>query len=367
MSNMDFDFYCPTRIYFRNEGVSLIGEIIKEDYHFKRVLFVYGGNSLKKTGTYDKIISSLNENGIQWIEYSGIQANPDIKDVRMMVSMSRQFNPDLILACGGGSVIDAAKSVAHGYYYDGDPLDFNRHLVTPLHALPVATILTLAAAGSEMSDSCVISDREKNFKSGFNSFTNYPLFSLMDPSLTLTVPLYQIGCGLADMFCHSFERYFSASNELEPCDGFALSIMSSIVKTSKAVLKDQKDINARRAMMICSTLAHNGMTNYGKKKVFIVHKAEHVLSGAYPDLTHGQGIALLMAEFLKVNQTKLEKKIIEFGKSVFSLQGDITSEDCIKALEGWIDTLPIAHSFQELDFSIDEEEIRKAEKLLKLK
>ena len=137
-----------------------------------------------------------------------------------MVEETKEFRPDLILAAGGGSVLDAAKSVAHGYYYDGDPLDFNKHLVEPLHALPVATILTLAASGSEMSDSCVVSDRKHNFKSGFNSPTNYPLFSLMDPSLTLSVPPYQVGVGLADMFCHSFERYYSASHEFEPTDDF---------------------------------------------------------------------------------------------------------------------------------------------------
>lgn len=363
---MDFDFQCPTKIYFRNEGVSQIGSIIADDYHFKKVYLIYGGSSLKKYGTYDKITDSLKKSGIVFEECSGIESNPDIDAIRRMVDDVKRFQPDLILACGGGSVIDSAKSVAHGYYYDGDPLDFNRHLVKPLHALPIATILTLVASGSEMSDSCVVSDRKHHFKSGFNAITNYPLFSLLDPSLTLSVPAFQLGCGFADMFCHSFERYFSPSSSIEPCDGFALSIMHDIVVTSYAVLRNPDDISARRAMMIEGSLAHNGFTNYGKGKMFIVHKAEHVLSGIYPELTHGQGIALLMAKFLQVNEERLQNKIMEFGRIVFRMN-PVSSSDVIDELEKWICTLPIAHSYSELPFSMKEEDIHKAEKVLKLK
>lgn len=363
---MNFDFCCPTKIYYRENGVSLIGNIIKEDYGFSKVYLVYGGHSLKVNKTYDKIVVSLKENNIDFKEYCGVDANPDIEDVRKMVEEVKEYQPDLILACGGGSVIDASKSVAHGFYYDGDPLDFNKHLVKPLHALPIATILTLVASGSEMSDSCVISDRKKNFKCGFNSVTNYPLFSLMDPVLTLSVPSYQLGAGFADMFCHSFERYFSFSHEIEPCDGFALSIMKDIVRTSKKVLENPNDLEARRAMMICGTLAHNGMTNYGKSKVFIVHKAEHVLSGIYPSLTHGQGIALLMREFLEVNKMKLKEKILTFGNVVFSLKKP-TLKSTIQALDDWISTLPISHTFDELPFKVKDEDLSKARKCLKIK
>lgn len=363
---MDFTFCCPTKIYFRVNGVSLVGKILKEDYGFKKVYFIYGGGSLKRSGTYDKIVASLKENDIVFEEYSGISANPDIKDVRKMVEEVKVFKPDILLAAGGGSVIDAAKSVAHGYYYDGDPLDFNKHLVTPLHALPVATILTLAASGSEMSDSCVISDYEHHFKSGFNSVTNYPLFSLMDPSLTLTVPPYQVGVGLADMFCHTFERYFSPSHEQEPCDDIALALLKNIVEVSYKVLADPNDIEARRTMMICGSLAHDGFTNYGKNKVFIVHKAEHKLSGAYPKLTHGQGIALLMPEYLEINKVLFKDKILKMSEVVFNKKAKSIKAG-IDALRSWLGTLPIYHSFEELPFEVAPEEIEKAEKILKIK
>ncbi len=363
---MNFDFICPTKIYFRNEGVNLIGEII-EQYHFKKVYMIYGGSSLKKMGAYDKIIASLREHHIDFIEYSGISVNPDIEDVRKMVEDVKVYQPELILAVGGGSVLDSAKSVAHGYYYDGDPLDFNKHLVQPLHALPVATILTLVASGSEMSDSCVISDRKHNFKSGFNSPTNYPLFSLMDPSLTLTVPPYQIGVGLADMFCHSFERFFSPSSEFEPSDDFALAIMRNIVNVSSRVISSPTDMEGKRAMMICGTLAHNGFTNYGKGKMFIVHKAEHILSGYYPQLTHGQGIALLMVPYLEVNKRKYKEKIQRLGHFVFDMKINASVNQVILRLQEWIDSLPISHHFEELGYEIEPSVMQKALKVLKVK
>lgn len=366
MSNLDFTFCCPTKIYLRVHGVGEIGDIIRKDYSFQRVFFVYGSKSIKENGTYQKIIDSLLKSGIAYEEYSGIQANPDVEDVIRMREKAWAFHPDLILACGGGSVLDAAKSLAHAYYYDGNPLDFNKHTITPLHALPIATIITLSASGSEMSDSCVISDRKHHFKGGFNITSNYPLFSLLDPSLTLSVPSYQIGVGLADMFSHSMERYFSPSHSLEPCDELALGIMKSIVETSKAVLKDPSDTMARRAMMIDGALAHDGFTNFGKNKQFIVHKAEHRLSGIYPDLAHGQGIALLLAPYLSLNIELFRNKLICFGQAVFSLQGDITTKEAIDALKAWIETLPIFHSFEELPFHIEEKDLEKAYFTLKL-
>ena len=366
MNKFDFEFSCPTKIYFRENGVGTIGDIISKNYGFTKVFLIYGGESIKKYGTYSKVIESLNRNGIIHEEYSGIQANPDIEDVIKMVEQTRKFKPDLLLAVGGGSVLDAAKSVAHGYYYDGNPLDFNKHLVKPLHALKVATILTLAASGSEMSDSCVISDRKHHFKSGFNSVTNYPLFSLMDPTLTMTVPLYQRGVGLADMFSHAMERYFSPSSVLEPCDDIALAIMKNIVECSKAIIAKPDDLLANRTMMICGTLAHDGFANYGKNKVFIVHKAEHKLSGYYPELLHGQGIALLMPLYLKTNEKLFEKKITRLGTSVFSLDKECSCEQAIKALEDYLDTLPIYHSFEELPFEVSKEVIDKAVSVLKI-
>ncbi|MCR5079218.1 MAG: iron-containing alcohol dehydrogenase [Bacilli bacterium] len=357
-----FEFVCPTHIYFEEDGVSRIGELLRE-HGFANVYLVMGGKSLKNNGTYDKIVSSLLRYEVSYREYGGIEANPDISDVRKIVKELKEEKPDCILAAGGGSVLDASKCAAHGYYYDGDPLDFNKHVAKPEKALPVVTILTLAASGSEMSDSCVISDRSTDFKLGFNSVTNYPYFSLMDPRLTLTVPPYQVGIGLADMFSHSFERLLSPSHDLEPCDDLALGILSSIVKVSKEVLSKPNSIEARRAMMICGSLAHNGITSYGKTKSMPIHAAEHLLSARYPSLAHGQGIALLMEEQIRLNGDVYKDKLLAMGKVVFGIDNP-TLEEVREAFHSWILSLPIAHGFDELPFTIKEEDIKESRQVL---
>jgi alcohol dehydrogenase len=361
-----YDFHCPTRVYYRPNGLAVIGSILKKDYGFSKVYLVFGGKSFKTSGNYDILVASLKEADCVFKEHSGISANPDIADVRAMSQEVKGFCPDVILAVGGGSVMDAGKLLAQAFYYDGDPLDFNKKLVAPLHALPLATIPTLAASGSEMSNSCVISDRAHHFKGGFNSITNYPTLSLLDPTLTYSVPPYQTAIGLVDMFSHSFERYFSPSHAIEPCDSLALAVMKEIVAVSKPVLIDPKSYEARRAMMLLGTLSHNGITNFGKTQVFKVHGAEHRLSGNYPELAHGQGIALLLCDYLSINQTLFQIKIERMGREVFAIARNDAS-GAIEALRNWIGSLPLYHSFAELPFSVAAKDIEKAKTLLKIK
>jgi len=368
ISSDTYDFYAPTRIYYRPKGLEEIGRILKDDYGFSKVVLLYGGNSLKRSGAYDRIVSSLKEHQIDFLEFGGVKVNPDVENVVEIIAKAREFHPDLILGAGGGSVLDTAKSVANGYFYLGNPLDFNRHVVQPIHALPVGTILTLAASGSEMSDSCVISDRKHHFKGGFNSPTNRPLFSLLDPTLTYSVPPVETAYGLVDMFSHSFERFYSPSHDIEPADDLALTVMRDIVQLSPVVMKDPESYEARRAMMLLGTLSHNGITSFGKPFFFFkVHAAEHVLSGAEPALAHGQGIALLLPRYLEVNRDFLKTKILRMGREVF---GTVTTEDpsdSILALKGWLKTFPIAHSFDELRPSIDPAVLQKSLKYLEWK
>lgn len=182
----EWTFICPTKIYFKNDGLKDIGNIIK-DNNYSKIFLVYGKDSFIKSGNYNTVTTSLKENKIEFKEASGVGANLDISFVREVSKAVKEYNPDLILACGGGSVIDAAKSIAHAYYYDKDPLDFNKKIAIPTKSLPLGVVLTLSASGSEMSNSCVISDRENNFKGGFNHYTNYPTFALLDPTLTYSV------------------------------------------------------------------------------------------------------------------------------------------------------------------------------------
>lgn len=357
-----FQFCCPTKIYLKKNSLDEIGDIISKDYHLSRVLLIYGSERIKKDGTYDKIAASLKAADIAYIDYGGITPNPDIEDVKKIVDSALTFKPDLLLAVGGGSVIDAAKLASHGYYYKGNPLDFNKHKLKPLNSLKVGVILTIPASGSEMSDSCVISDRRTGFKGGFNDVSNYPLFALLDPTLTYSLPDIQLSYGLVDMFSHSFERYFSPSDLYEPADELALAVMKSIVFISPEVYKKPCIYEARRAMMILGSLSHNGITSYGKDKKFIVHQAEHKLSGLYPELAHGQGIALLLPEFLKINKEALKERIRKFNREVFS-QDDETEAPLVE----YLSSLSMAHSFAELSFVIADKDLSAARKMLAIK
>ena len=365
--NDSFLFHCPTKIYYRPEGLSTIGEILRQDYSYRKAYVVVGFSSFERNGFLSLVERSLADNGISYRLYSGIQSNPDVRDVRAMVEECRKDLPDVVLACGGGSVIDACKLLRHAVYYDGNCMDFVRSVVKPLHSLPLGTVLTLAASGSEMSDSAVISDRQHRFKGGFNVVANYPTFSLLDPTLLKSVPSYHVACGLADMFSHSFERYFSPSHPLEPCDEIALSVMRSIVKTSYEIINENGDKEeGRRAMMILGSLSHDGFTSYGKRKAFLVHQVEHKLSGRYPELIHGQGIALLLPIYLEQNKDLLQGKIFRMAEQVFETPTSSIGE-AIQALRSWLDFLPLAHRVEDLAFPLAEEDWERAKEQLRIR
>lgn len=347
----EWSFICPTKLYFKEDGLKEIGKIVKEEGH-SRIVVLYGRASFVKSGALDKVINSLKSSKIEYISFGGIEANPDIEFVRSIIKEVREYKPDLVLACGGGSVIDTAKSLAHAYYYEGDALDFNKHIVCPTKALPIGTVLTLSAAGSEMSSSCVMSERSSNFKLGFNSVTNYPQFSLLVPSLTYAVSPYQTACGLVDIISHSFERYFCSSHEFELADYLALSVIKSIVELSDTVLKQPNNYEARRNMMLCGLFSHNGWTGVGKITKMPVHAVEHILSGQHPEIAHGQGLRVLLVEFLKINSKELEEKILKFGSFIFNTE---SSTETINKLEDYFNSLPLEKTLTSLGITKNEE------------
>ena len=355
----EWTFICPTKIYFKNDGLKDIGNIIK-DNNYSKIFLIYGKDSFIKSGNYNTVTTSLKENKIEFKEASGVGANPDISFVREVSKTVKEYNSDLILACGGGSVIDAVKSIAHAYYYDKDPLDFNKKIAIPTKSLPLGVVLTLSASGSEMSNSCVISDRENNFKGGFNHYTNYPTFALLDPTLTYSVSPFQTACGLVDILSHSFERYFCTSQKFELSDYLALSVIKQIIELSQTVMNNPNDYEARRAMMLCGSFSHNGWTGFGKTTKMHCHGIEHTLSGRHPEIAHGEGLRFLLAEFIKVNYDLLKDKIAKFGKFVFD-ENDPSM--VYNRLEKYFSTLPLRHSMRECGISESEEN----ELLLRLK
>lgn len=315
---IDFDFLSPTKIYFGKEKENEIGKILIER-NFTNVLLVYGSSSIKKIGLYEKIIKILDENNIKHCEISNIRPNPSLDKVLEGIKIAKENNVELVLAVGGGSVIDSAKLIADGFYYEGNPFDFNLHLQSPKKALPIGVILTLSASGSELSPSCVISDDKKGIKSGFNSELNRPIFAIMNPELTYSVSKYQTGCGIVDIISHSLERYFCPSGEYEFSDLLALSIIKNTIECGKKCIEEANNYNARAMMMLCGAFSHNGLTSMGKKWVLTVHSIEHALSSFDINIAHGAGLSVLLPGWMEYMYKEDLDKFAKFSEFVFNI------------------------------------------------
>ncbi len=315
---IDFDYVNPTRIIFGHKAEDKIADVL-QGYGFKKALIVYGGGSIKRSGLYQNVINKLDWKGISHVEVSGVKPNPDRRFVLLGRDLARNENVDCVLAIGGGSVIDVAKGIAAGYYYDGDPFDFNLHKAVPKKCLPVGSILTIASAGSESSDSCVISDEEKHIKSGFNTPLNRPLFTIEDPELTYSVSPYQTAVGITDIMMHSLERYFNKSESEMLSDAWALSLCKDVMSHGLGALKNPESYDDRAALMLDSSLSHDGLTALGKKAPFVVHPLEHGLSGYKEDVAHGAGIAICYLGWARYVYKKDTEKFARLARVLFNV------------------------------------------------
>ena len=305
----NFDFCSPTKIYFGKDKENIVGEIIKE-YGFKKVLFHYGKSSIFKTGLYSKVVTSLKNNNIDFIELGGVEPNPDITLVREGIKLCKEHDVDFILAVGGGSVLDSSKLISLGRYYEGDPLEIVMKKIKVTKNIPVGSILTIAAAGSELSASCVISDRTIKYKKGFLSELNRPLFVIENPELTNSLPFYQIGCGIVDIIAHTLERYFNKSNELEFADYIAEGLLKSVIDAANVLLDDYYNYDARATIMLASSLSHNNLTSLGKNGLMPVHQLEHEVSALKDDVAHGAGLAVLIPSWMETIWKEDKEKFI---------------------------------------------------------
>ena len=287
-------YNAPTKLFI-DFDINNLGEVIK-NYGFKKVLFLYGGGSIKKIGLYDEVVNSLDKYGIKYIEVSGVEPNPKVSFVREVLAKNYDF--EMILAVGGGSVIDTAKSIAVSYNSGIDPWKFNSHEVTPTKSLPVGVVLTISAAGSEMSSSCVITNEEINVKQGFNSEVNRPLFAVLNPEYTYSVSKYQTACGVVDIMMHTLERYISLEHS-ELADNFAIGLLKAVVKYGLIAYNDPTNYEARKEIMLASSFSHNGLTHVGRNYKLRAHVFEHVISGLYDNVTHGAGLAIVWPAYSK--------------------------------------------------------------------
>ena len=329
---IDFNFQVKTKLFFGREKEKEIGDILRS-YNKKKVLIVIGQGSVRKSGLLSNVTNELDKKEIEYKILEGVRPNPIIQYVRDNMPSIKEFKPELILAIGGGSVIDTAKSIAASYYYDGDPFDFNSHKEIVKNALPVGVILTISASGSEMSTSCVMQDDEAHSKRGFNSELVRPLFAIENPELTYFVNSYQTACGIVDIMMHTLERYFQPSANNEPADGFAEALLRSVIKAGQIVYRNPEDYESRAVLMLMSSLSHNGLTNIGKPFGMPVHQLEHGLSGLYPSVAHGAGLAILWPAWARYYVEFDEDKFDKYARNVWGSNIADKKQNALKGIE----------------------------------
>lgn len=288
----NFVYYTPTKVLFGRGVEAQIGQELKK-LGANRVLIHYGGGSIMRSGLYDKVTASLAEADIAYTALGGVEPNPKIDLVRTGIAQCKAEKVDFILAVGGGSVLDSSKAIAHGYAENRDPWEYVTSGQAPQKTTPLGAVLTLAAAGSEMSDSCVISNPQMHLKRGISTPLNRPLIAFMNPENTFTVSKFQTGCGIVDTMMHTLERYCTPTQDAMLTDRIAEGLLISVKEAGKRAIENPEDYEARAALMWASSLAHNGLTGSGRKYAFTVHKLEHDFSGLYDHIAHGAGLAVL--------------------------------------------------------------------------
>lgn len=314
----NFEFQCATKMIFGKGTQLRVGEELKK-HGATRVLFVYGGSSIKRSGLYDTVVKALTDAGLWFTELPGVVPNPRVSLVRKGIEICREQKIDFLLAVGGGSVIDTCKSMSFGVYYDGDVWDLICGKVRPGdQRIPVADILTLPAAGSEESDSCIVSDETIPMKTGFGSPLMRPVFSIMNPELTYTLPPYQTACGCMDIMAHAMERYFTRTQNVEMTDRVAEGIIQTVLHNLPIALATPDDYAARSEIMLCGTWAQNDMTGCGRAQDWFNHGLEHQISGYY-DIAHGAGLAISFPAWMEYLCEKEEclPKLVQYAVRVW--------------------------------------------------
>lgn len=314
----NFVFYSPTEFVFGKDTESQTG-VLAQKYGAKKVMLVYGGGSVIRSGLLDRVKQSLTDAGVAFCEMGGVQPNPVDAKVYEGIEIARREAVDMMLPVGGGSVIDTAKAIAVGVPYSGDFWDFFIGKATITEALKVAVVLTIPAAGSEGSGNAVITKTDTLQKLGIRTDKLLrPLFAVMNPELTYTLPLYQTACGISDMMAHTMERYFSNTEDVEVSDRLCEAILVSVIKESYRVKQDPKNYGARANIMWCGTIAHNGTCGVGRAEDWSSHFLEHEISAIY-DVAHGAGLSVIFPAWMTFMAEHHPQKVAQFANRVFGV------------------------------------------------
>ena len=355
----DFTFYAPTQIVFGRGGENQIGALVKAQ-NGKKVLLHYGGGSARRSGLLDRIRASLTAAGIAYTELGGVVPNPRLSLVYEGIDLCRREGVDFLLAVGGGSVIDSAKAIGYGVTNEGDVWDFYDRRRQASACLPVGVVLTIAAAGSEMSSSSVITKEEGGIKRGYSSNLCRPRFAVMNPELTMTLPPYQTACGCTDILMHTLERYFTNNGgNMELTDGIAEALLRTVIKNAVILRDDPENYGARAEVMWAGSLSHNGLTGCGNGgDDFSVHALEHELSGMY-DVAHGAGLAAVWGSWARYVYRECLPRFEQFAVRVMGVPAGTadTALRGIEALEAFFRSIGMPTSLRELGVEPSEQDL----------
>ncbi|MBA4602317.1 iron-containing alcohol dehydrogenase [Thermoactinomyces mirandus] len=318
-----FTFHNPTKLIFGKGTISALKDEVPR--FGKKVLLVYGGGSIKRNGIYDKTMKILNELGAEVLELSGVEPNPRLLTVHKGVELCKQENVEFLLAVGGGSVIDATKAIAAGARFDGDVWEIITKKETPKDALPFGTVLTLAATGSEMNPTSVITNWDTREKLGWGHPLVFPKFSILDPVHTFTVPRDQTVNGIVDIMAHSLEHYFSPAPNVPYNERMVEGLLLTVMETAPKLLQDLQNYEARETILFCGTMALNGVVNMGMAGDWATHGIEHAVSAMY-DIPHGGGLAILFPNWIRYNLDVTTPKMKQLAIRVFGVSPEGKSD-----------------------------------------
>lgn len=357
----NFNYYTPTRVIFGKETENQTGQLIKKAGG-SRVLIHFGGQSAIRSGLIDRIKKSLDDAGIWHTELGGVVPNPRMEKVQEGITLGKGSRIDFILAVGGGSVIDSAKAIAYGLAEpDLDVWELFAHTRTAKACLPVASVLTIAAAGSEMSNSCVITNEKTGEKRSYNDDLARPVFAVMNPELTMTLPDYQTQSGCVDIMMHTMERYFTNGGNMDLTDGIAEALLCTVIQCAKILHADPADYEARAEVMWASSLSHNGLTGCGNDGGdFSCHMLEHEMGGMF-DVTHGAALAAIWPSWARYVCKDCLPRFVKYAINVMKVEPGSTDEETalkgIEAMEDFYRQINMPTNMKELGIEPTEEQI----------
>lgn len=357
---MNINYYAPTKIVFGKNAEEQVGALIKQQ-SCKKVLIHYGGESARRSGLLSRIEQSLDLEGIAYVELGGVVPNPHLSLVYKGIELAKSEGVDFILAVGGGSVIDSSKAIGYGVANGGDVWDFYDNKREASSCLPVASVLTIAAAGSEMSDSSVITKEEGWIKRGYSNDVSRPVFAIMNPELMMTLPDYQTASGCVDILMHTMERYFNHGDNMALTDGISETLMRTVMHYARILVDNPNNYEARAEIMWAGSLSHNGLTGFGTDGGdWSTHKLEHELGGMF-DVAHGAGLSALWGTWARYVYKERLDRFVKFAISVMGVAPGSTNEETairgIEAMEEFYRFVKMPTSIKELGIEVTDSQI----------